>query len=411
MKVFDRSRFRTIAIAAVLVGLGELLIIGVEPSAERTLAVKSLAWLIQYAVTTLLGGLIGTLIAGITSKNKRLSSAMVDFLRVGRWLPVLALWTTLSVSTVGLIALTATSFYYSLARMYLSTIVEEQAGKSLMIRDIVLHGLLVSLLIHVLEPSGFPWFAVLEPLGEPRALITLGLVAAIIWLQANTIKLNFEVAANAYLKMLEGSDSQPHLKGLRSNVIIVIACITLWLGLSLVGSHKNSSHLSIVREAASMRLDGGGENLFYDIGMSLLEIFGGLTLALAIAVMLVQILSKFKARDLVYRFVPYTYLLPLILMPVLLKYDVMSGIWLSMSAVTVLSFFPCLQLLVGSGLMPSSYRVFVAVSDALPHAFIGMMFGETIHSYSGLGFALLRSQQPGNNRAVLSHDFGTRKAG
>src|SRR5688572_10871552 len=140
MRFSDRPKFRIIVIAAVVVGLGELFIIGFEPSAERTVAVKAIAWIIQYTITIIVGGLIGNLLGRITRKHKQLSSAMVDLLRVGRWFPVLGLWTTSSVSTVGVIALAATSFYYSLARMYLSPI-EEQAGKSLMIRDITLHGL------------------------------------------------------------------------------------------------------------------------------------------------------------------------------------------------------------------------------------------------------------------------------
>jgi hypothetical protein len=65
-----------------------------------------------------------------------------------------------------------------------------------------------------------------------------------------------------------------------------------------------------------------------------------------------------------------------------------------------LSFFPFVQALWGLRNQPIKVQLLLAADDALPFAFVGMLFGETMNAVAGLGFMLSTTQRLSESLAV-----------
>lgn len=151
------------------------------------------------------------------------------------------------------------------------------------------------------------------------------------------------------------------------------------------------------------------ENEIYgDIGVSLLELLGGIILGLCIALLLSALLSITDGviRNVLFAVISILYISPIVLW--LLSWFV-AGISPSSAftyflhkviAVAFLSFFTLTQALWALRDRPLIYRLLSAVDDTLPIAFLAMLFGELWASTQGLGFAMTVAS------ATYQHDKG-----
>jgi hypothetical protein len=72
------------------------------------------------------------------------------------------------------------------------------------------------------------------------------------------------------------------------------------------------------------------------------------------------------------------------------------GHWLRATIVAAVSFLPFVQSLWGLRDQPLASRILLALDNALPYAFVGMLFGQLWASTAGLGFFIVVSRAQGN---------------
>lgn len=76
--------------------------------------------------------------------------------------------------------------------------------------------------------------------------------------------------------------------------------------------------------------------------------------------------------------------------------------WFRAAIVAAVSFLPFVQSLWGLRDQPLVSRILLALDNALPYAFVGMLFGQMYASTAGLGFFIVVSRAQGNRTEALA---------
>jgi ABC-type nitrate/sulfonate/bicarbonate transport system permease component len=131
---------------------------------------------------------------------------------------------------------------------------------------------------------------------------------------------------------------------------------------------------------------------WHDIQISTLEIAGGILLGAPLALLASLLLSKSRdIHPIVDAILPATYLSPIAMwLLVFLLVSPTSGLYMGVGQKTVaagfLTFFPILRALRAFHDATLLQRWALAVDDALPIAFVGILFAELYAATAGLGF-------------------------
>jgi ABC-type nitrate/sulfonate/bicarbonate transport system permease component len=190
--------------------------------------------------------------------------------------------------------------------------------------------------------------------------------------------------------------SEENRKSLLGVLVLMGTSIASWQLLSMYGLHSTlSAPLDAFKMAYRLLLGDGippplDNVLWGDIGVSLAEIFGGLVLGGGVALVVYK--SSFAGnfwRKRLVLVLPLTYITPIMISPFLLGWGILTGASQTTIGVALLSFFPFIQVLWGLPDCPLACRILAAADEALPPAFVAMLFGETMHAFSGLGFFML----------------------
>lgn len=367
----------------------------IDPTPNREIAIGFIAFVAQFFLTVLIGALIGIGLGEAILKSQALAQLLLNFFWLGQWFAVIGLWATSFISILGLLAVVATGAYYSL--LFNGAVDRNTSLRRLLtVREVTLYGLMVAVLVHVLEPTGFAWFAVLNPYGEVRAVAVLLFVVLTNYLMSTAVSLGIRTTADARTGDIRTSallGDRKHRAPKGFGVIFLLVSLVIWQVMSSLNLLPGSSPWSVARSAVTILTTGGSQfssrsDAWAQIGMSIFEIALGLTLSLSFAYWLCSGLRK-KMRPWVFQSLQFTYVTPILVVPFFLKYGVLAGMWLTTCAVFFLSFYPCFRFLWALKADPGIKRLFAASSEALPYAFVGMLFGETLHSFQGLGFAML----------------------
>jgi hypothetical protein len=352
--------------------------IGFNPSPELEVVVGSVA---------LVGGMLGTGLAFISQKYVTNIKATANALRLGLWIPVFGMWAVPWVSPLGTLTVAAATCYYHLASRSL-LFLEPLQAKSLVKAETILHALLITLLIQVLEPSGFEWFAIDDSYGPVKASSTLIFILVALYLVSTKMAYGFAIAAKVHSKIAEDFISNDGRLSVKTKLVSAAVIALIWQALSLLALDTwISSPWSVLKMAISDLLSG--YPLWSDIAASVGEICLGLFICVAITFYLYEFLStRITIQSPVWKFLYFTHITPIIFVPWLFHWGILRGFWLATACVALLSFSPVFRVLSGLANRSAKLQVIVASLEALPNAFVGMLFSETMNSFGGLGFAL-----------------------
>ncbi len=177
-------------------------------------------------------------------------------------------------------------------------------------------------------------------------------------------------------------------------MLLVVLCLVIWQILVFF-AYLSSSPLDVLKAGyrlltvvtAKPNEVGLG---WKDMGVSLLEIFAGLVLSGGAALIVSEGLSRsVKFRAWILPLLPLTYIAPIVLLPGLLgSLGITLYNWTAM-CVAFLSFFPFVQVLWGLRDQPLLCRILLALDEALPFAFVAIVYGEAMNAVAGLEFVMV----------------------
>jgi ABC-type nitrate/sulfonate/bicarbonate transport system permease component len=357
----------------------------------------------------LLGLIFGITLGHLALQSIWLSRTLRRICRIALWIPLLVLWAApiwfhpfnysflsykLSVVGSGSVAVVASVVYHYLL---ISMAENSDTIKRLMYvsRAAIIHGLLASLVIHRLISSQ-SWFNF-----PASGTIRFGyLVVIILWFILFIVDyligpdIEESVGNHRKLMLYEMHDVR---KGDVWQMVLLGAVFSLgwWIVSAMESGKQLISPLDALSSVASLivgnRLFLEHGNLFWkDLGISLIEIVLGIVSGGGMAIFVSLLCwKKSSYRSLMLRVFGLTYVITIILPGFVMEYVQRNlDIWLSCGAVAAISFFPFLRALMASMDCPWGCRILLAVEEALPYGFVGMIFGESIQASAGLGLSM-----------------------
>src|SRR6266550_473866 len=275
---------------------------------------------------------------------------------------------------------------------------------------IVSDALLLSFILQVtLYVNGWNWFVPIdfEPMARPSAAVLLvgGLSFLLYWIGRCTFEKIANMNGVAIIRQLRETNWISFLGA----GILWFLCFALWYRLFvLMRDIFEIAPLQEVVSAASRLLTKGSmianieEPLWLDLWVSSQELVEGLLsagVAAIIAVKLVHVVAGSNIRSSWVFAVTHT-------VPIVLAIWFMPWIginhWLRAAIVAAVSFLPIVQSLWGLRDQPLASRTVLALDNALPYAFVGMLFGQLWASTAGLGFFIVASRAVGNRTEALA---------
>jgi ABC-type nitrate/sulfonate/bicarbonate transport system permease component len=131
------------------------------------------------------------------------------------------------------------------------------------------------------------------------------------------------------------------------------------------------------------------------------EIGEGLLLSGLLALILVRVVEAANSKGCLSWLIALTHLIPIVLAGRLIFW-IGVGHWLKVVIVAAASFYPIVETLWGLRTAPPMTRVLMALDDALPYAFFGMLFGEAYASTKGVGFFVAVARSSGYRTEALA---------
>lgn len=377
--------------------------------------------LIVVAFTSLLGGAIAVFLGFLIMRSVWVTQATLPSLRTGRWVPFLVYWALpiwppqegyhydpifwAWIATLAPIVL-ATCYSYLSARSIIGLGWRET--RALVVRESFIQTLLISLVSQgLVSPYGWHQFFLPEGGELTVGYTALFLLVAFLFLLNLASRSSFNNTAATRATVLLNEVASRSRRSLWGGVLLGVICLIIWHLLSLFGFYPLiSSPLDSLKAAYRLLAIGTGipkadKTIWGDIGISLLEVTGGLILAGAAALLVCKRISTNSTfRSLVILLLPLTYVVPIVL-PLFLFYWLLAIPSLprvlgtasfplqTTAGVAFLAFFPFVQALWGLRTLPLFCRILMAVDEALPFAVVAMFFGEVMHAVAGLGFFTL----------------------
>jgi ABC-type nitrate/sulfonate/bicarbonate transport system permease component len=142
--------------------------------------------------------------------------------------------------------------------------------------------------------------------------------------------------------------------------------------------------------------------LWSDLAASAQEVAEGLLLAGIIALIIVKMLHVVAESTILSSWLfAITHTVPIVLAIWFLPW-IGAGHWFKAVTVAAVSCLPFLQSLWGLRDQPFTKRILLALDNALPYAFLGMLFGEMYAATAGLGFFIVVARAVGNRTEALA---------
>lgn len=364
------------------------------------------------ALTAILAGGLGVAIGHLIQFSDLLVRCVIRLLRRGMWLPFFLSWglpiwrisgdkeyivVWMNTVAVGIFAaaptvLLAACYYYLDNCAHLKP--EKSQVRLCLVRKIFLLALLISILWQMFFPRAWPWGWLVTALSANYATIIAIMTAVLLCNLACKWTL-YGTAELRRVKLLHRFQFND-FKSLGQGLLIVIAGLLLWQVFSQIVKNRFSIEPPAEVGNAAFRLLVAGAGailkskptLWNDIRVSLVEIGGGILFATVLAFPTVVLLSKICSPKPSGGLLSLTCIAPVGLATQIIAW-VGIGVWQKILMVSCLAFFPIAQALWSYRSVPLAPRLFLAIDEALPNAFLGMVFAEGYASTAGLGFFLL----------------------
>jgi ABC-type nitrate/sulfonate/bicarbonate transport system permease component len=309
---------------------------------------------------------------------------MLRFLRLAVWLPFLLLITLSSETTVWAVAAAVlfTCYNYLVARALLDCrgrdVIDHVA------RETILQLFFFFMLAQLLMPFWQPLSLGLQALG-----MVVIFVAIVNWV----FRSNFEASANARGIVLGKQLESKRRSSVIMPIVIVIACLFLWQAFSSLSFYGHSV-VSPLGAFKAMRNLFDSEEIWRDVVVSLLlEIFLGLVACCLMALVVAMLCISKPLRSALFFFLSFAVVPSMLIayslaFTVLLPLHATIGVWQTRLAVAFLTFYPFFQSWCAFRNQSRTFRILLAFDDALPFAFVAMIYGETAAT-AGLGFEMI----------------------
>jgi hypothetical protein len=400
-----KSNWKIFALAVVAAGLGELFLIGLEPSPARDVIIGFLALIVHVGLLAGIGSALGVTIALLVRKTNSLDPLLALFWLFS-WLSQLAMWalpywTILGVASVA----SAAAYYYLNAKTILK--LEKHESYSFVEAEVLLQAILTSLVIQLLDPYGFKWFLVSESTGSLRAALVVILIAGVVYLLGLLQRDRVEFLSRAHSTVVLRLGSTASLNFFKVHLSITLLFLGGWEILGRALPELSISYPSEIVDTAVRLLIGERRGsvtrgyLWGDIAVSLTEIVTGLICSVCLAFFYCHYSLKQNGNSTVLKLLPLVAITPMLVVPFFFVWGVLKEFWLTVICVAHLSLFPSTLLFWGLKDKPLRVRASYTLCYALPFAFIGMLIGETFSASSGIGFALTGTWLQQNNIASV----------
>jgi ABC-type nitrate/sulfonate/bicarbonate transport system permease component len=181
-------------------------------------------------------------------------------------------------------------------------------------------------------------------------------------------------------------------------ILLTVCCFLIWQVVASLFSYSGPVDVFKALSAlvAGSDTTAGHQMIWTDAGISLLEIILGLILSFSMVLLATVLSIPPRLKPFTFPLLPLTHISVIViylLIFITLPYFVRVPDWLGVShkalAVGLVCFFPIFQAFWGLRNEPKVYRVLMSLDDALPFAFVTMMFGEAMAATAGLGFVMI----------------------
>jgi len=365
--------------------------------------------LLSALTTTILAGGPGVALGYMIHKRELISHYTLRFLRLGLWLPVYLFWGLsiwripihddgfrLILDKIGTgVMATGPSVFLAACYNYLHARARTHGDKTkiglALFREVLLFALLLTLLWQVFFPRVWPWGWLVHSL-EANYAAVIAIAAAVFFvnlLSRWTLHDNKELIEAKRIDQSQGQNS--HL--LIALLLLIFIILTLWYALSLAFEviapvDVGQAIIQLLVTTSRAFTDKRTTTLWFDIGVSLVNIFAGIGIGAVLAVLFVHAVSKCLSLKVSSLTMAVTCIAPIALVNLIM---VWFGIGIFQKIVTVacFSFFPLAQAFWN---LRSSRRIpaiLLSIDTGLPYAFMGMVFSEAMASTSGIGFFMI----------------------
>ena len=351
------------------------------------------------------GGVIGVALGALVLRSAALTEALLQFLRVALWYPVLFIFLATAPFLSGLAAVILCSCYHYIAARSLLSLGFREAWTDAA-REAMLQALLVSL-ISQLYVEHWRWFgfSILHKPGMGFGVFATlaALVTFINWCFRYDFVIGENQHATIQIKEIESSCWRCIIEFMAGAVL----CSAIWQLFTASPIHFPQTSAYEALSAATDLLSSS--ELWVDMRLSLLELIGGILFGGAVALGLVVLLSgKAILKNLVLALLPATHISAIVVWLIVFELwfrwfgSNHLGYWHKAIAVGCLTFFPLTQTLWGLREKPLMYRILIAIDNALPIAFVAIMFGEAWAATAGLGFMVIVAHATGQSAKAIA---------
>jgi ABC-type nitrate/sulfonate/bicarbonate transport system permease component len=348
-------------------------------------------WFVAHvALAAAIGGGLGVGLASLLQRSNRLAQSCILFLRLGHWLPFFVLWglpswkpgtaqvTNLSAlvgitwETIDVVPMIVFSSCYFRLSFAMSAPSELLKNTFPTLKAVFLHSLLICILWQIWVP-GWPWrwFALTPSI--MIGVIVLFLLAALAWLINLWTRMSWQDDLDARRVMVLWQTNRFTTNTFGGAALIAIAYV---YGLLFTGAKA---------------FPEAGTTIGYDIYASLTEVVAGFALAGIVGVAFIQIRAAGeRVSQILDKTAALSSIAPIGLwMSCIVTIPGFISFWSKATIAGCLAFYPLVSSLQSLEDMPTSRRWLLAIEQALPFAFVGMIFGEMWGGTRGLSFLMV----------------------
>lgn len=361
--------------------------------------------LLQCVVTFLIGWLVGKIVGSLILRNSWLTSSTTRFLRIGMWIPFIIYWplpiwnpwklgpyeTFLTVSLVSASAVALSTLRnYLISQSILG--LQWQDARWRLAKASVLQALFISVFSQLwLFPYGWRWY-LFGVEGAYAASIVLLLVVFIV---ERLFRASFDDISSVHGTTLVKELGNAKWNTWAGSMVIALSLIFIWQVLSMSGLDATfSSPLTVVSVGYHLLTRS---TIWTDLYVSLSEIFTGVVLGGGAALVTYRILlARDAIRNCLFPILPLAFVTPIFSPVIAMEWLGRVGYLQKGGGIGLVIFFPFLQALWGLRDRPLGLRVLLGVDDALPYAFVVMLFAEAMAATAGVGFSMLKAHVDGD---------------
>ena len=369
--------------------------------------------LLSALTTTILAGGPGVALGYMIHKRELLSHYTLRFLRLGLWLPVYLFWGLsiwripihddgfrLVVDKIGTgVMATGPSVFLAACYNYLHAHARTHGAKTriglALFREVLLFALLLTLLWQVFFPRVWPWGWLVHSLEANYAAVSA--IAAAVFFVNLLCRWTLRDRTESNDAMGIDHSQRQNSHSLMAALLLIFVILSLWQVLdSTVGNEFEiagpieigQAIVQLLVTSSNAFMDKRTTTMWFDVEISLVNIFAGVGLATLLAMAFVKASSNYLSLKLSSLIVAVTCIAPIALTNLIM---VWFGIGILQKVVTVVcfSFFPLAQAFWNCRSLQLMPRILLAIDAALPYAFMGMLFSEAMAATAGIGFFMI----------------------